>query len=85
MRRPLVRTSAPIFNSFKRIVRQVALANWVCCSATAMKRAEQRIGHRGKPQPQLVGAHRGGRGAVERRAAGGHGKAGTRHGQPGDD
>jgi len=37
MRRTLTRTRAPIFNSFSRIVPQVALANWVCCSAIRRK------------------------------------------------
>ena len=32
--------------------------------ADAAQRADQHIGHRGEPQPQLVGAHGGGRGAV---------------------
>ncbi len=31
-RRTLIFTSAPIFNSFSRIVPQVASANWVCAS-----------------------------------------------------
>src|SRR5712692_4477834 len=30
----------------------------------AAQGAEQHVGHRGEPQPELVGAHRGGRGAV---------------------
>jgi hypothetical protein len=33
MRRKLVRTSAPIFRNLRRVVPQVALANWVCCRA----------------------------------------------------
>lgn len=33
MRHTLMRTSAPIFNSLRRIAPQVALANWVCCRA----------------------------------------------------
>ena len=32
--------------------------------ADAAQGAQQHIGHRGKPQPQLVGAHRFGRGAI---------------------
>src|SRR6516162_9687205 len=34
MRRTLTRTSAPILNSLRRIVPQVASANWVCRKAT---------------------------------------------------
>jgi hypothetical protein len=30
MRRTLMRTNAAIFNSLRRIVAQVARANWVC-------------------------------------------------------
>ena len=33
-RRTLTRTHAPIFNNFKRIVPQVALANWVPARAS---------------------------------------------------
>src|ERR1700731_5282528 len=66
MRRTLVRTRAPIFKSLRRIVPQLARANWVCCRATRRRAqsADQYIGHRSEPQSQLVGAHRLGRGAV---------------------
>ena len=64
MRRTLMRTRAPSFSSFSRMVPQVASANWVCASPMRRKRAEQHIGHRGKPQAELVGPHGGGRGAV---------------------
>jgi len=33
-RRTLTRTSAPISNSYNRIVPQVAVANWVCANPT---------------------------------------------------
>jgi hypothetical protein len=64
MRRTLVRTSAPIFNSLRRIVAQQARANWVCWESDAAQCADQDIGHRREEQPQLVGPHRPGRGAV---------------------
>ena len=64
MRRTLVRTSAPIFRSLRRIVPHEARANWVWLEADAAQGADQDIGHRGKPQTQLVGAHRVGRGTV---------------------
>ena len=63
-RRTLIVTSAPILNSFSRIVPQVASANWVWANADAAQGAEQDVGHRGEPQPQLIGAHRRRRGAV---------------------
>ena len=53
MRRTLVRSGAPIFNSLRRMVPQQARANW----ANAAQAANQDIGHRGKPQAQLVGPH----------------------------
>ena len=64
MRRTLMRTRAPIFSSFSRIVPQLARANWVCARPMRRSAHEQHIGERGKPQPQLVGPHGRGRGAV---------------------
>ena len=69
MRRALMRTSAPILRSLSRIVPQVASANWVWREADAPQRAEENIGERGEPEPQLVGAHGGGRGAVGEQVA----------------
>src|ERR671910_3586968 len=57
------RTWAPILRSARRKVPQVASANWVVGEADAAQCAEQDIGHGGEPQPQLVGAHGGRRGA----------------------
>ena len=69
MRRTLMRTRAPSLRSFSRIVPQVASANCVCASRCGGARTEQHIGHRGEPEPQLVGAHGGGRGAVGEQVA----------------
>ena len=53
-----MRTKAPIFSSCRRMVPQVAWATWVW--ATPRRRSAQRStwGHRGQPQPQLIGPHR---------------------------
>ena len=56
MRRTLVRTSAPILNSLRRMVPHEALAMGVL-EADAAEGADQHIAHRGEPQAQLVGAH----------------------------
>ena len=45
------------------MVPQVALAKSVVCRPAAHA-FHQNVGHRGKPQPQLVGPHRRGRSAV---------------------
>src|SRR5438034_7353527 len=63
MRRTLMRTSAPILSSLRRMVPQLACANSVSCRPIR-RRAHSSIGHRVEPQPQLVGPHRGSRGAV---------------------
>jgi hypothetical protein len=64
MRRTLTRTSALILNNLRRIVPQVASANWVCRGVMRRMSADQHISHRREPQPQLVAAHRLGQGAV---------------------
>ena len=56
-RRALILTSAPSFNSLSRIVPQVALASVVWARAQG---ADENVGHRGEPQPQLICAHQGG-------------------------
>ena len=57
-------TRAPILRSLRRRVPQVASAKRVWASPMPSQGAEQDIGHGGEPQAQLIGAHRGGRGAV---------------------
>ena len=64
MRRTLMRTRAPIFSSLSRMVPQVAVGELGVAQADAAQRLEQHVGHRGEPQPQLVGAHGRGRGAI---------------------
>src|SRR5579863_739504 len=64
MRRTLMRTSAPSFTSLSRMVPQVASANWVCAKPMRRSAQSSNIGHRGKPQAELVGPHGGGRCAV---------------------
>jgi hypothetical protein len=56
-RRTLTRARAAIFSSLSRMVAQVALAKRVC--ARPMRRSAQ-----SKPQPESLGAHGGGAGAV---------------------
>ena len=63
-RRTLMRTRAPIFSSARRMRAAGGLGELGVGEADAAQRAEQHIGHGGEPQPQLVGAHGGGRGAV---------------------
>ena len=58
-----MRTRAPILRSLRRIVPQVAFEP--CLSQSdAPQGAEQDVGHRSKPQAQLIGVHRRCRGAV---------------------
>ena len=64
MRRTLTRTRAPIFNSLKRDRATGGFGELGVLEGDAAQRAQQHIGHRGEPQPQLVGAHRLGRGTV---------------------
>ena len=59
MRRQEMRTNAPILKSLSLIVPQVASAKGGFSKADAPQRTDQHIGHRGEPQPQLVGAHGG--------------------------
>src|SRR5271165_1878328 len=55
--------------SFSRIVPQVASANCVWARPMPPERADENIGERGEPQPELVGAHRGRRGAIGEQVA----------------
>ena len=59
MRRALMRTRPASLRSLSRIVPQVASANWVWARPT----------RRGEPEPELVGAHCRGRGAVGEQVA----------------
>ena len=62
MRRRLVRTSAPILSSLRRMPHEAGELGMG--QADAAQGTDQHIGHRGEPQAQLVGAHGVGRGAV---------------------
>ena len=64
MRRTLTRTSAPILSSLRRMVPQLALANACVMQGDPAHGTEQDVGERCQPQTQLVGTHRGGRGAI---------------------
>ena len=64
MRRTLMRTSAPILSSLRRMVPQVACGEVGIVEPDPAQGAQQDIGHRIEPQAQLVGAHRGRRGAI---------------------
>src|SRR5215212_10161588 len=71
-----MRTRAPIFRSLRRIVPHVAAASAVWASPIRRKAhrstpafAGAGSGHRGKPQPQLVGPHAGCRGPISKEVA----------------
>ena len=64
IRRTLWRTWAPIFRSLSRMVPQVAVGELGVAQADPAQRLEQDVGEGREPQPQLVGAHGGGRRAI---------------------
>ena len=57
MRRTLTVTTAPIFNSLRR-------GHLGSSQTQASHRLHQHVGKRGEPEPELVGPHGGGTGAV---------------------
>ena len=68
-RRTEARTSAPIFRSLSRIVPQVACGELGVREPDPAQRAQQHVGHRGEPQPELVGPHGRRRGPVGKEVA----------------
>ena len=69
MRRALTRTRPASLRSLSRIVPQVGVGELGVGEADAPERAEQNVGERGEPEPQLVGAHGRRRGAVGEQVA----------------
>ena len=69
MRRALMGTRLASLRSLSLIVPQVASANLGVSEADAPDRAEENVGERGEPQPELIGAHGGGRGPVGEQVA----------------
>ena len=64
IRRTLRRTWAPIFKSLRRMVAQVAVGELGEPEPNPPERLDQDVGEGREPEPELVGAHGGGRRAI---------------------
>ena len=63
-RRTETRTRAPILSSLRRIVPAGGAGQPGRLQADPPQRRQQHVGHRGEPQPELVGPHGPARGPV---------------------